>query len=99
MLPDLLAMLIDGGERDTQRTVVVQIPAPYHGDVLRNAQPRFQNRVHGADRQRIVIAEDTVQHGRLLKESSHGMGTLERFCIDGEPGSDIAVGIGKASAQ
>ena len=59
-LPDPPAMLIDAGERNAKRVVIMKVPAAYKSKIFRDAYSFIERIVHCPHGERIVEAEDAI---------------------------------------
>src|SRR5256885_15789361 len=92
LLSNLSAMLVDAGEWNAQRIVVVKIAAPNHRDVVGNTQAVIESIIHGAHRERIVEAEHPVGSWFKTQELAHRLSpALFRSHIPLAFGDDVIV--------
>ena len=85
-------MLVDAGEWNAQRIVVVKIAATNQRDVVGNAQTVIERIIHGAHRERIVEAEHPVGSRLKTQELAHRLSpALSRSHIPLAFGDDVIV--------
>ena len=81
-LADAAAVLIDAGEWNAKRIVVMKISAANNGDVFRNLYSLIERIIHGSHRQWIIEAEDPIWSRLKAQELAHGFcAALLRFDV------------------